>query len=135
MKTQLLKTLQHSRTYTLAVAEAMPEKSYSFKPTEAVWNFKELIDHIAYGIEWWQNNFMKGNKIEWNPPGFKSTKKQVIENLLQAFDTLEATIHSMEINDRVIHGYYATLDHITHHRGQATVYLRCQGIAPPEYSY
>lgn len=24
---------------------------------------------------------------------------------------------------------------ITRHRGQATIYLRCQGITPPEYTY
>lgn len=29
----------------------------------------------------------------------------------------------------------ATLDHITHHRGQAIIYLRCNNIAPPEYVF
>ncbi|MEM6517680.1 MAG: DinB family protein, partial [Bacteroidota bacterium] len=26
-----------------------------------------------------------------------------------------------------------TIDHVTHHRGQATIYLRMNGIKPPDY--
>ncbi|MEI9809126.1 MAG: hypothetical protein WDO16_15395 [Bacteroidota bacterium] len=39
MKEQLLTTLETSRNYTLAVAEAMPEKNYVFKPADTAWNF------------------------------------------------------------------------------------------------
>jgi hypothetical protein len=49
MKEQLSATLQNSRTYTLAVAEAMPADAYNFKPKGAGWNFRELLHHIAYG--------------------------------------------------------------------------------------
>jgi len=34
MRDLLLTTLENSRAYTLAVAEAMPENFYDFKPTE-----------------------------------------------------------------------------------------------------
>jgi uncharacterized damage-inducible protein DinB len=135
MKTQLLKTLQNSKNYTLAVAEGMPEKSYTFKPIETVMSFKELIDHIAYGIQWWEDNYVKGNKTDWNPPAVKGTKQQTIDRLVKAYDGLEKTISASTLNEEVTHGVYTTLDHITHHRGQAVTYLRCQGIAPPDYQY
>ena len=52
MKEQLLAIVETSRNYTLAVAEAMPDATYNFKPAGAGWNFIELMHHIAYGIEW-----------------------------------------------------------------------------------
>lgn len=135
MKTSLVKTLHTSRNYTLAVAVAMPEKSYSFKPTKEVWNFNELMNHIAYGIHWWGENFIKGNQTEWSPPDAKNTKEQTVEYLTQAFDELEKTMNSIALSDAAVKGFHATLDHITHHRGEAVTYLRCQGIVPPEYTY
>ena len=135
MNESLLKTLENSRRYTLAVAEAMPEKSYLFKPAKDVWNFKELIGHIAYGILWWEENYIKASKSDWNPPGVKNNKQEVIEYLTQAYHSLERTVSKMKFDEAAIQGFHATLDHITHHRGQAVTYLRCQDITPPEYTY
>jgi hypothetical protein len=39
------------------------------------------------------------------------------------------------LNEEAIRGFYATLDHVTHHRAQAVTYLRCNGITPPDYVY
>lgn len=135
MKEQLLSTLENSRNYTLAVADAMPEKNYGFKPVDTVWSFGELLNHIAYGIEWWENNYIKGKKTEWAPPAVKTKKKEIINLLGAAYDTLRETVNSAKLNDDAIKGFHATVDHVTHHRGQAVTYLRCEGIVPPEYSY
>lgn len=134
MKETLLKTLETSRQYTLAVAEAMPEKNYHFKPVDTIWNFGELIDHIAYGIGWWEDNFIKGRKTDWAPAAAKVKKKEVLDYLRSAYDSLAATMSKATCTEKEVDGFHATLDHITHHRGQATVYLRCQGITPPEYA-
>lgn len=75
MKETLLSTLENSRNYTLAVAEAMPESSYNFKPAGGGWNFRELMHHIAYGIQWWEENYIKGNEITWDQPPAKTAKK------------------------------------------------------------
>jgi uncharacterized damage-inducible protein DinB len=104
------------------VAEAMPEKKYNTKPTDGVWNFGELMHHIAYGIAWWKDNYVKGVSTELNPPAAKTNKKQVIDYLNQSYDDLKATISNGKLNDAAIKGFYATLDHVTHHRGQA-VYI------------
>ena len=135
MTQTLLKTLDNSRNYTLAVAEAMPEKSYTFKPVDPIFNFNELMNHIAYGIVWWNENYIQENKTDWNPPAVTGSKKQAIENLNTAYDALRKTLQSKDLNDNAVHGFYTTMDHITHHRGQAVTYLRCQNIAPPDYTY
>jgi uncharacterized damage-inducible protein DinB len=135
MKEQLLTTLENSRQYTLAVAEAMPEKNYSFKPTDTVWNFGELLQHIAYGIHWWEENYIKGNKTEWAPPVVTNKKKEAVDALQSAYDSLLKTVSKGSLTDEALKGFHATVDHITHHRGQAVLFLRLQGIVPPEYTY
>lgn len=135
MKNHIVKTLENSRDYTLKVAESMAEESYSFKPIGASWSFLELIHHIAYGIEWWNENHIKGNKIDWDPGVVSKGKKEAIAYLKKAFKEISESINKSSLTNKEILGFYATVDHITHHRGQAVLYLRCKGIDPPEYIY
>lgn len=135
MKDYLLSTLQTSRNYTLAVAEAMPESSYQFKPASAGWNFLELMHHIAYGIQWWEENYVKGNQVPWDQPDPTNDKQLIIVQLTRAYESLESTIRRSQLEDSSIKGFLATIDHITHHRAQSVVYLRCSNINPPEYVF
>jgi uncharacterized damage-inducible protein DinB len=135
MKEQLLATLENSCQYTLAVAEAMPDNAWQFKPVDTVWNFGELLHHIAYGIYWWEENYVKANKVDWDPPVLKGGKKEVMVYLEKSYASLKSTINNKEATGQVITGFYSTLDHITHHRGQAVLHLRLKGITPPEYMY
>ncbi|HEX4851131.1 MAG TPA: DinB family protein [Puia sp.] len=135
MKENLLSTLENSRTYTIQVADSMPAEGYDFKPVGAAWEYRELLHHIAYGIRWWEDNFVKGVKTDWNPPSANGKKKEIIDSIQQAYDSLRESIMGSQDNQALAAGFHATLDHITHHRGQATLYLRCKGITPPEYSY
>ena len=131
---KLMDTVNISRNYTTAVADAMPSEDYSFRPAREVWSFGELIHHIAYGIIWWRENFIEGSKTDWNPPAAGSSKKEILAYLRKGYDELQKIL-SERPSDRGHYGIGATLDHITHHRGQATTYLRLKGIAPPEYVY
>lgn len=135
MKEQLLSTIEQSENYTLQVAEAMPEKGFQYKPAGAGWNFGELLNHITYGIQWWQDNYIKGNKTDWNPPPAKTKKQEIITSLKQAYDDLQKTIKKQSLTEQAVKGVHATIDHITHHRGQAVLYLRTNGVEPPEYVY
>ncbi|HTH55545.1 MAG TPA: DinB family protein [Cyclobacteriaceae bacterium] len=135
MKEQLLTTLENSRAYSLAVADAMPENFYDWKPTDSVWTFKELLHHISYGIEWWNDNTIKKMNVDWNPPATVKDKAAVINYLTRAYDTMKSSIEKVNINEATILGFFSTIDHITHHRGQAVIYLRCKGIEAPAYSF
>lgn len=135
MKKNLLTVLQNSKKYTLSVAEAMPVSMYLFGPSPDVWNFKELMNHIAYGITWWENNYIKNIETPWSPPAIKENKQDILVYLNQAYDSLKDTVSRAHLHDDLVKGFHSTLDHITHHRGQAVVYLRCKGITPPEYIY
>jgi uncharacterized damage-inducible protein DinB len=135
MKTHLLSILENSKNYTLAVAETMPENSYNFKPTEEVWTFNELVNHIAYGIQWWEDNFIKKTETKWSPPVARKDKKETIAYLQQSFLALQKTLDTEKLTDESVKGFWATLDHVTHHRGQAVLHLRLNGIAVPEYVF
>ena len=135
MKEHFLNTIQNSETYTIAVAEAMPENKYNSKPVSSVWNFGELMNHIAYGITWWTDNYIKKEETPWSPREVKATRKEAIANLKQAYDYLRSSLNKGAVTDEKTNGLYSTLDHVTHHRGQATTYLLVNGITPPEYSY
>jgi uncharacterized damage-inducible protein DinB len=134
MKEILLSLLENSRGYTLAVAEAMPVNLDNFKPAADVWSFREQLHHIAYGIEWWKDNYVKGIKTSWEPPATSKSRKEAISYLNQAYDSLKDTVSAATMNDDRVKGFFATLDHITHHRGQTIIYLRCNRITAPEYT-
>lgn len=135
MKAQLLKTLDNSRNYTLAVAAAMPENGYDAKPAKDVWTFGELLNHIGYGIHWWESNYIRKVEAEWNPPALANSKAEVEQYLQSSYDVLQQTINTTELTTEAVQGFHATIDHITHHRGQAVTYLRYKGVVPPEYVY
>ncbi|MCF0073017.1 DinB family protein [Dyadobacter sp. CY261] len=135
MKEQLLITLENSRKYTLAVASALPEATFQFKPAEEVWSFAELLSHIAYGIYWWEENYIRGTESDWSPPASAQTKVDAQAALEAAYDMLAKSVNALKPDTDQLNGFHATLDHITHHRGQATTYLRCCGIEPPTYVY
>ncbi|MBC9911057.1 DinB family protein [Chitinophaga varians] len=135
MKAQLLSTLENARQYTMNVATAMPADSYAFKPDAAIWSFNELLHHIGYGIAWCNDNYILQKNADWNPPAITKDAAATQEYLSKSFDALQKSIENVDTDEKVIHGFYATLDHITHHRGQATTYLRCYDITPPEYTY
>jgi len=134
MKEQLLTTLENSRNYTLAVLKAMPEANYHSQPIKEIMSFSELLNHIAYGIIWWKENVILGKETDWEPPKTKN-QEDTVNYLNQAYDTLRKTVEKAEVNDNFLNAFHSTMDHITHHRGQAVLHLRYNNIKPTEYSF
>ncbi len=132
MKAQFLEHLAISRDYTLNVASLMPEEAYGFSPAPGVWSFGELMHHIAYGIHWWKDNYILQQETPWSPPSAEGNKAQIRKELEKAYALLEKTVGQ---GGDIHKGFHATLDHISHHRGQATIFLRMQGIEPPAYNF
>jgi uncharacterized damage-inducible protein DinB len=135
MKESFLSVLGKSKEYTIAVANAMPEKGYAFRPVETVWNFEELVQHISYGVRWWTLNYIQQTETAWTPPESKKSKKDILADLENAYAFCRQTLEEVSLNENTIAGFHATIDHITHHRGQAVLHLRLQGIVPPDYTY
>jgi uncharacterized damage-inducible protein DinB len=126
-----------SGEYTLAVAEQMPVEKYLFRPTAAQMTFGEQLLHIAE-----QNDMIIREIWRLAPPEKKAigyAKADVLARLKESaafgLEVLQRTGTSDSSADlaSVLNGIMLALDHTTHHRGQAIIYLRLNGVTPPEY--
>jgi uncharacterized damage-inducible protein DinB len=142
---KLVERWKTSKAYTVAVAEAMPEDGYSFKPNPAQMSFGEQLDHLASS-----NAYFVALVAGKKPPlgDLKQfDKTTVVKRINEAFDYSIATLGSVtpeQLNkviktpDGTMTGLEAlllALDHTSNHRGQAIVYLRARNQKPPEYRF
>ena len=140
-----VKHLTTSRDFTLKVADQMPDADYGFKLTPPQMSFAEQMTHIAQ-----DQAFILGPLSAGQPNPGKPTsmnKKDVIAFVRQAFDNTidkvskltpqqlsktytggEGTMTGLEI-------LMFVMDHTTHHRASAEMYLRAKGITPAEYQF
>lgn len=127
---------------SVAVAEAMPEEKYGFKPHPESMSFGELMAHIATT----NYQFCAGLK-DAETPGLPSPgdKAGITKFLDDSFRYCSNVIGSL--TDAQLAGVHNSPDgrlpgrevllamyiHVAHHRGQAEIYLRDVGIKPPGY--
>lgn len=139
---------EHSRQYLLAVAEAMPESAYGFKPTPEVMTFAEQLMHIALAMDWHAQTLLAGKELGYRVNSFKvgnRTKKEIMEVANRTFEEGAKVIADFDpahYEDRLMYGklsrtkrqiFLLLSDHVTHHRGQMLMYLRLKGVTPPQY--
>lgn len=135
---------ENSKQYLIDVAEAMPEESYSYKPTSHQMTFKEQLLHIRRNMLWLSHDYIA--EKEWKETDHNElSKEETIRLLAAAFDEVSEIVSQMvqnDLNEKVEFkaGVKTRLqilnliqDHVSHHRGQLIVYLNLQGIEPPKY--
>ncbi|MEL6811639.1 MAG: DinB family protein [Bacteroidota bacterium] len=145
VKEAFLEKWENSKNYLIAVAEAMPEKQYNFKPTEREMSFQEQLLHIKGNMDWLSTTYFSDKEFDRSEKASPTTKAEVIELLNTGFDhTLEIISASSEEDLATTVEFFAgpksklqilnlLLDHVTHHRGQLIVYLNLNEIKPPRY--
>ena len=125
-----------------AVAEAMPAEKYGFKPHPESMTFGELMSHIAST----NYQFCAGLQ-DTDPPALPSPseKAAVVKFLNDSFEYCSGIIENLtEAQLGALHNspdgrmlgreiLLALYIHVAHHRGQAEIYLRDNGIKPPGY--
>jgi uncharacterized damage-inducible protein DinB len=145
---ELVKEWERSRAYTKEYLDAMPESSYTLKPTPEMRSFAEQNLHLAdanYGLTsaalGIKSPFGQG---EWEKTSDKS-KANVSKIVLASYDFVIDQIKKMsdaqldepikmlgsfDMSKRV--ALAKVFEHQVHHRGQTTVYLRLAGVKPPQ---
>lgn len=147
----LLLPLKEMQEHVLALAKAVPEEKYNWRPGPGVRSFKEVFLHIALGNELLLS-ISRGAKpeevaaeIERNTAGEKEalTKAQVVAKLEASFAAVGQALQNARPNNlarevkffdtpTTSRGVLAYLDaHIGEHLGQAIAYARMNGIVPP----
>lgn len=127
---------------SIAVAEAMPAHQYGVRPHAESMTFGELMAHIART----NYQFCAGLKDSAAPATTSPADKDgVVRFLRDSFEYCSAVIPNLTeeqlaqahnspdgrlLGREVLLAMYV---HVAHHRGQAEIYLRSNGIKPPGY--
>jgi uncharacterized damage-inducible protein DinB len=145
VKAIVLKHLKTSRDSTLKVAGQMPEASYDFKLTPPQMSFAEQMIHLASSLTVFISP-LSGQQPKPAKPASMS-KKDVLAFIGTSYDDAIAQVSKLtpdqlsktyKSEDGSMTGLellMATLDHCTHHRASAEMYLRAKGITPAEYQF
>jgi uncharacterized damage-inducible protein DinB len=127
---------------SIAVAQAMPTEKYGFKPHQDSMDFGALMVHVAVT----NYQFCAGLKNSGAPELSSPTGKEAIVRYLSgSFDYCAEIIG--KLNEKELTAKHNSPDgnlpgwdillamfvHVAHHRGQAEIYLRDNGIVPPPY--
>tara|TARA_R110002073_G_scaffold139232_3_gene289463 strand:+ start:18528 stop:19112 length:585 start_codon:yes stop_codon:yes gene_type:complete len=151
--------LAETKSYTLELAEAMPADKYTFRPHDSIRSFGEQMAHIGMSSGFLLNLFIKGEPFPTDPNAFAEigkmektmglSKEECIKGITAAFEEIETTYKSMDeaaLKETFTvafdpeqpkfskqKGFTFIKEHMIHHRGQALVALRMQGIKAPSY--
>ena len=140
-----LEKWNHSKTYLLEVANAMPENLYTYKPTEREMTFGEQLLHIKDNMDWLGNTYFTAKKYTKAKLDKNLSKEETIAALEKSFDAVYEMIKNSDpklLDSKVeffagpktkIQILNLLQDHVTHHRGQLLVYLNLNEIQPPNY--
>jgi len=147
----LLLPLNGLERQVIALAKAVPEEKYGWRPGPGVRSFKEVFLHIAYGnqlmlaIAGGAEKAAIEKAIEENAKaeGEAMAKDRVVEVLTESFAAVRKAMNdatggalSRDVDffgrKTTMRGVLAQLDtHIAEHLGQAIAYSRVNGIVPP----
>ncbi len=148
-KAMMVADWTRAKTYTQEYLDAMPEEGYSFKPTPEIRSFAEQMLHFASA------NFLFASQTAQIPNPYEGknletiaeykTKAGAIKIINESYDFVIKAIQGMDLKkmaepikffnrfETTRGGAFAkAFEHQTHHRGQATIYLRLKGVKPPQ---
>ncbi len=146
-----LDEVRQSRAYTLECAQAMPEDKYGFRPVPDTRTFGQQMVHIAESFPGLYELLIEGKTAPthaFSEAGKEQVgpKEDVLSRLNDGFGYVERAALRLKVKalEDVIQGVGGRewtkrralrflLDHTTHHRGQAVIYLRMCGVRPPQY--
>jgi len=128
--------------YLIAAAEQMPEDKYSFRPTEEVFTFGELVGHAADAMYFFCGT-VKGTSTQ-GPARYQemTSKADIVEGLKRSFgncDGAYAIDDPKAMEEVEFFGQTGTklwvltfnLAHNWEHYGNLVTYLRINGMVPP----
>ena len=144
--------LQHEAASTRQLLALVPFEKANFKPHEKSMSLMHLATHIAETIGWWKECLVN-DELDFSAGDFSPKVLNSIEELLGMFDYLVAnaekilaetpeseffkpwtmrngeTIYFTMPKAAVVRTW--CLNHLYHHRGQLTVYLRLLDVPLP----
>lgn len=150
IKAQMVKDWERAKVYTIDYLNTMPGDKYSFKAVDSLRSFAQQMLHLAAG-----NVFLMSTASGMAPAPWVSftlerrasaqSKDSVMYFVVQSYDYCINAVKGCDVskwgeNTKIFNRFeqsrYALMnkafEHQGHHRGQTTIYIRLQGIKPPE---
>jgi len=148
----LIAELQHEAATTRKCLERVPETTFDWKPHEKSMSMSRLAAHVAEMVGWIKDT-LETREIDFATMDYKpfvpQTTAELVEyfekNLADATETLknassETMMENWKMRDgeqvffdmprvQVLRGF--VFNHLVHHRGQLSVYLRLNDIPVP----
>ncbi|MBV9989512.1 MAG: damage-inducible protein DinB [Chitinophagaceae bacterium] len=147
IKAQMIKDWQRAKFYTNAYLNAMPADRYSARAVDSIRSFSEQMLHLASGNIGLSAN---GTGVQRIFPGFNmeksagaQSKDSVSYYVNASYDFVINSLQTMDagkFGEHVKRGNFdetrmswinKAFEHQSHHRGQCTIYIRLQGLRPP----
>lgn len=146
----MVKDWERAKAYTVDYLNTMPADKYTFRAHDSIRSFAQQMLHLAQA-----NGFLMATATGQKPPAFvmndlerspgAQKKDSVMYLVTSSYDYCINAVKNADINkwaekikvfNRFEETRYGlmnkTFEHQGHHRGQTTVYIRLQGIKPPE---
>ena len=149
IKATLVKEWERAKAYTILYLNTMPADKYSFKPVDSIRSFAMQMLHLSQG-----NLFLMGMATDSKAPAWgqsdlehspgAQSKDSVMYYVTTSYDWCIAAVKSLDVNKwgekKKVFSFeetrfallLKTFEHQTHHRGQTTIYIRLEGIRPPQ---
>lgn len=143
IRVQLVKDWERAKSYTGEYLSTMPADKYNARAVDSIRSFAEQMLHLAAGNISLVSNGTGAARIF---PGFNMEKSAGAQNkdsvtyyVNASYDYAINNIKNMDAakfmesvrNQSRLVWLMKAFEHQTHHRGQCTIYIRLQGIRPP----
>ncbi|MFL6464516.1 MAG: DinB family protein [Bryobacteraceae bacterium] len=132
-----------AKNNVLKSAEEMPESGYSFKPTDSVRTFGQLVGHVADGQYEFCSSVVGDDTKAPEVEKSKTTKADLMEGLKTAFDYCDKAYNGLTDAQAASSVKFFGRDmakltvlnfntaHTDEHYGNMVTYLRMKGLVPP----
>lgn len=150
IKAQMAKDWERAKAYTVDYLNTMPAEKYNFRAADSTRTFAQQMLHLAGG-----NVFLMITATGTPPPSWLTMdletrasaqgKDSVMYFVTASYDYCRDAIQRADAakwgeSVKMFNTYDATrfaimnkaFEHQTHHRGQTTIYIRENGIKPPQ---
>jgi len=149
IKESMMKDWERAKAFTIDYLNAMPTEKYSFKPVDSIRSFGSQMLHLA-----WVNVFVLSlatnqTTLPWAQASLQTrataqSRDSVYYYVTESYDYCINAIKNSDVNKwaekvkfRETEGsrfefINKAFEHQTHMRGQTTIYIRLQGIRPPQ---
>ena len=150
IKGQMVKDWERAKAYTIDYLNTMPADKYGFKAHDSTRSFAQQMLHLAGANVFLMMTAAGTPPLPWLSMTLENrtsaqTKDSVMHYVTSSYDYCINTVNNADVNKwgekvKVFNMYDVTrfammnktFEHQDHHRGQTTIYIRMNGIKPPQ---